>query len=176
MKLISFKENLLIPESFFLTATRSGSEGKIDEWSSVFPLIFWTPLNERRAKVNQLWRNTALKTVFKMFLYLLQKKKHNLRHNNVMFFIYFQSIFQSKCFKQQSYLTCGAVFVVGADEVRGVGQVNEQLLMRLQSRSRKIQQENLGGNRAMSTGELLTWENFPGLFQDLRSCYSKTNR
>lgn len=68
------------------------------------------------------------------------------------------------------------MFVVGADEVRGVGQVNEQLLMRLQSRSRKIQQENLGENRAMRTGELLTWENFPGLFQDLRSCYSKTNR
>lgn len=68
------------------------------------------------------------------------------------------------------------MFVVGADEVRGVGQVNEQLLMRLQSRSRKIQQENLGENRAMRTGELLTWENFPGLFQDLRSFYSKTNR
>lgn len=106
------------------------------------------------------------------FIYYRKKNTHNLRHNNVMFFIYFQS----KCSKQQSYLTCGAVFVVGADEVRGVGQVNEQLLMRLQSRSRKIQQENLGGNRAMSTGELLTWENFPGLFQDLRSCYSKTNR
>lgn len=42
-----------------------------------------------------------------------------------------------------SYLICGAGLVTCPDQVGGVGQVNEQFLLRLQSRSWKIQQENL---------------------------------
>lgn len=37
----------------------------------------------------------------------------------------------------------GGAGLVGADQVGGVGQVDEQLLLRLQSRGRKIQQQNL---------------------------------
>lgn len=40
-------------------------------------------------------------------------------------------------------LSGGAGLVVGADQVGGIGQVDEQLLLRLQSRSREIQQQNL---------------------------------
>lgn len=42
-----------------------------------------------------------------------------------------------------SYLICGAGLVACPDQVGGVGQVDEQFLLRLQSRSWKIQQENL---------------------------------
>ena len=41
------------------------------------------------------------------------------------------------------YLGAGAGLATGPDQVRGVGQVDEQFLLRQHSRSRKIQQENL---------------------------------
>ena len=34
--------------------SRCESEGQVDEWSVVLPFVFWTPLDERRAQVNQL--------------------------------------------------------------------------------------------------------------------------
>lgn len=42
-----------------------------------------------------------------------------------------------------NYLGRGAGLAAGSDQVGGVGQVNEQFLLRLQSWSRKIQQKNL---------------------------------
>lgn len=37
-----------------------------------------------------------------------------------------------------THLSAGAGLVVGADQVGGVGQIDEQLLLRVRSRSRKI--------------------------------------
>lgn len=45
-----------------------------------------------------------------------------------------------------SNLSAGAGLAVGADQVRSVGQVDEQLLLRVQSWSRKIKQQNLQRN------------------------------
>lgn len=52
-----------------------------------------------------------------------------------------------------SYLRCGAG-LAGPDQVGGVGQVNEQFLLRLQSWSRKIQQENLKWRECQSDEDL----------------------
>lgn len=43
----------------------------------------------------------------------------------------------------ESYLSCTASLIIGPDKVRGVGQVNEQLLLRRQGGWWKIQKENL---------------------------------
>lgn len=45
-----------------------------------------------------------------------------------------------------TYLSAGTGLVGGADQVGGVGQIDEQLLLRVQSWSRKIEQQNLQSN------------------------------
>lgn len=45
-----------------------------------------------------------------------------------------------------THLGAGAGLVVGADQVGGVGQIDEQLLLRVQSRSGKIEQQDLRSN------------------------------
>lgn len=42
-----------------------------------------------------------------------------------------------------THLSAGAGLVVGADQVGGVGQIDEQLLLRVQGRSGKVEQQNL---------------------------------
>lgn len=110
---------------FMQTPSRygGGSEGKVDERSVVLPLILRTPLNEWRSQVDQLLKQTG-SILFK------EPTRHNL--NQIKYNLW------KVC---SHYLSCGAGLVAGSDQVRGVGQVDEQLLWRLWSW--KVQQENL---------------------------------
>lgn len=105
-----------------------GSEGQVDEWSVVLPLVFWTPLNERRAQVDQLLKQVLFK----------DPSRHVLKQIKIT---YLKFVAMTRW--GGNYLSCGAGLVAGSYQVWGVGQVDEQFLLRLRSRSWKIQQENL---------------------------------
>lgn len=87
------------------------SEGQIDERSRVLR----TPLDERRAQVDQLRE---------------QQRRDDLKMNS------FSDAGIRGGGGAQVHLSAGAGLVAGSDQVGGVGQIDEQFLLGLQSRSR----------------------------------------
>lgn len=76
------------------------SEGQVDERSRVLTLVLWTPLDERRAQVDQLLERQRRGDVPRTFSGGWDTRR-------------------------AAYLSAGAGLVAGSDQVGGVGQVDE---------------------------------------------------
>lgn len=110
---------LLVGEKKRPSGFAARSEGKVDERSVVLPLVLGAPLDERRAQVDQLLGQNWLGSQNYCSSRVLMRTV-NITH-----------------------LGAGTGLVVGADQVGGVGQIDEQLLLGVQSRSGKIEQQDL---------------------------------